>query len=83
MEKYYKGLVALMLIATSAHAVDLSQDDKKKHIGVSAGIALTSTVIYKDTDHPYIYSALTTLGVGLAKESYATIDVRGFLIKTW
>lgn len=78
MEKYYKGLVALMLIATSAHAVDLSQDDKKKHIGVSAGIALASTVIYKDTDHPYLYSALTTLGVGLAKESYDHYQREGF-----
>lgn len=78
MRKYYKGLVALMLIATSAHAVDLSQDDKKKHIGVSAGIALTSTVIYKDTDHPYLYSALTTLGVGLAKESYDHYQREGF-----
>lgn len=47
-------------------------------MGVSAGIALVSTVVYKYTDHPYLYSALTTLGIGLAKEGYDHYHREGF-----
>ena len=66
-------MVSLMGMEAKASDLDLSQDDKKLHMTASYGISVTSYMVYRSLDctktEAIIYSTLTTLAIGAAKEA--------------
>lgn len=66
--------LALLMFSASSQALDLTENDKKKHLAASA---IISAVTYGITENLYT-SYGVCIGTGLAKELYDEVDYGGF-----